>query len=67
MATPNLDQQMTNDINSIQAKIGGLQERVRLTKSRDAVGELQSAVHNLTQRITSARTRGYIFEKDMET
>jgi len=66
MATPNPAQQIADEIRSLQSKIGDLQGSVRLTKARDAVEDLQTTVNGLTQRIASLRTRGYVFEKDME-
>jgi hypothetical protein len=66
MATPNPAQQLADDISSLQSKINGLQEGVRLTETRNAVGDLQTTVNGLNQRITSLRQRGYIFEKDLE-
>ncbi len=67
MATPSPAQQIADDIRSLQSKIGDLQGSVRLTKARDAVEDVQTNVNGLAQRIASARTRGYVFEKDMET
>lgn len=66
MATPNPAQQIADQIRSLQSKVGDLQGSVRLTKARDAVEDLQTTVNGLTQRIATLRTRGYVFEKDME-
>lgn len=66
MATPNPAQQITSEINALQTKIGWLQESVRLSKTRDAVEDLQTNVNGMAQRIASLRTRGYFFEKDLE-
>jgi uncharacterized coiled-coil protein SlyX len=66
MTTPSPAQQITNDISSLQSKVGDLQGSVRLTKARDAVEDLQTTINGLAQRIATLRTRGYAFEKDME-
>ncbi len=65
-STPNPAQQIASEISSLQTKIGWLQESVRLTKARDAVEDVQSTIHGMAQRIGSLRTRGYVFEKDLE-
>jgi len=66
MATPNPAQQIADEISSLQSKVGELQGSVRLTKARDAVEDLQTTINGLAQRIATLRTRGYLFEKDME-
>jgi hypothetical protein len=66
MTAPSPAQQIANDISSLQSKVGDLQESVRLTKTRDAVEDLQATIKALPQRIASLRIRGYIFEKDIE-
>ncbi len=45
MATPSPAQQIANDIRSLQSKVGDLQGSVRLTKTRDAVEDLQTTVN----------------------
>ena len=67
MTTPNPAQQIAEEINSLQSRVSDLQSGVRMTKARDAVGDLQTTVNGLAQRITSLRIRGYVFEKDFET
>jgi len=66
MATPSPTQQIADEIQSLQSKVGDLQASVRLTKARDNIEDIQSTVNILTQRIASLRTRGYVFEKDLE-
>jgi hypothetical protein len=66
MATPSPAQQIADEVRNLQSKVGELQGSVRLTKARDAVEDLQTTVNGLTQRIAALRTRGYIFEKDIE-
>jgi uncharacterized coiled-coil protein SlyX/ribosomal protein S27AE len=66
MATPSPAQQIADEIRSLQSKVGDLQGSVQLTKARDAVEDLQATVNGLAQRIATLRTRGYVFEKDIE-
>jgi predicted nucleic acid-binding Zn-ribbon protein len=66
MTTPSPAQEIASDISSLQSKIGSLQESARMTKTRDAVEDLQTNVNNMAQRIANLRTRGYVFEKDLE-
>jgi hypothetical protein len=67
MPTPtNPAQEIQSQIRTLQSKVGDMQNRVRLSQARDAVEDVQSNVNNLTQRIAGLRTRGYVFEKDLE-
>jgi hypothetical protein len=66
MAAPSPAQQTSDEIRSLQTKIGDLQGSVRLTKVRDSVADFHNTVNGLLQRIASMRTRGYVFEKDLE-
>lgn len=67
MATPSPVEQLASDISSVQSKIGSMQDDVRLKNALDAVEDLQTAVNGMPQRIAGMRTRGYVFEKDLET
>jgi hypothetical protein len=67
MTTPNPAQEIASEINTLQSKIGDLQEHVRLTSVRDAIEDLQTTVNGMAQRIATLRTRGYVFEKDLES
>ncbi len=67
MTVVNPDQTITDEINSLQSRISDLQESVRLTKVRDALEDLQSNVNGMSARLTTLRTRGYVFEKDLES
>jgi hypothetical protein len=67
MTTSNPNQQLAEDINALQFKIGNLQEGVRLTKARDAVGDMQTTVNGMAARLSGLRGRGYVFEKDLES
>mgnify|MGYP001370450106 FL=1 len=66
MATPSPAQQIADEIRNLQSKVGILQGSVRLTNARDTVEDLQTTLHDLGQRIATSRTRGYVFEKDIE-
>ena len=66
MATPSPVQLIADEIRSLQSKVGTLQGSVRMTNARDAVEDLQTTLNDLAQRIATSRTRGYVFEKDME-
>jgi predicted nucleic acid-binding Zn-ribbon protein len=64
MPTP--AEQFESDFFSVKTDIGWLQDSVRLKNIRDAVEDLQTTVNGMTQRISSLRERGYVFEKDLE-
>jgi acyl carrier protein phosphodiesterase len=66
MTTPNPAQEISSAISALQSKVKSLQEQVRLTRERDALEDLQTTVGGLVQRLASLRTRGYVFEKDLE-
>jgi hypothetical protein len=66
MVTPSPVQQISDEIRNLQSKVGELQEGIRMTKARNALEDLQTTVKGLAQRITSLRTRGYVFEKELE-
>ena len=67
MATTNPAEQLSSEIRELQTKINTLQAGVQLTKERDAVEDVQTKVHGMAQRLAGLRTRGYVFEKDLET
>jgi len=67
MATPNPVEQFSDDMRTLQNKISSLQQSVQLTKTRDSVEDVQTSVNGMAQRILSLRTRGYVFEKDLES
>jgi hypothetical protein len=66
MATTNPALQMADDIRALQSRVGDLQDRVRLNNAVGAVSDMNTTVTGLPQRIAALRTRGYVFEKDME-
>ncbi|MGD0877103.1 MAG: hypothetical protein ABSA01_03020 [Anaerolineales bacterium] len=65
MTTPNPVLEVSEEINALQARVNVVQGGVQLTRSREAVEQIQTNVNGLAQRIASMRTRGYVFEKDM--
>ncbi len=66
MATPSPIQQLAGDISALKAKVGNLQNSVRLNQARDALEDLQTKVNGLGQRIANLRAKGYVFEKELE-
>ncbi len=66
MTTPSPIQQLSEEIRSLQSKVGDMQTSVRLTKARDNIEDVQSVINGLVQRIATSRTRGYVFEKNLE-
>ncbi|OGN75938.1 MAG: hypothetical protein A2X25_02005 [Chloroflexi bacterium GWB2_49_20] len=67
MATPTPVQQIVSEISALQTKIGWLQDGVRLTKSRDALEDIQTTINGMEQRVANLRQKGYVFEKNLET
>jgi hypothetical protein len=59
-------EQLANDINSLQSKVNQMQDSVRLKNTLDAIEDLQTGVNGMPQRVAGLRTRGYVFEKDLE-
>jgi uncharacterized coiled-coil protein SlyX len=66
MATTDPVQQMQEEIQKLQSRIGDLQEHVRLTDTQSAVSDLNATVNGLIQFLDTLRTRGYVFGKDLE-
>ncbi|HTX93047.1 MAG TPA: hypothetical protein VMC09_17675 [Anaerolineales bacterium] len=66
MTTPNSAQEIASETSSLQSRVNDLQEHVRLTDIRNAVGDLQTTATGMSQRLAGLRTRGYVFEKDLE-
>ena len=66
MATPNPAQEISEEISALQTRVNALQGSVQLTRSREAVEQIQTNVNGMAQRLLSLRTRGYVFEKDLE-
>ena len=66
MTTPNPTQEISEEIRLLQTRINDLQANVQLTSRREAVEQIQENVNGMPARIASLRTRGYVFEKDLE-
>jgi hypothetical protein len=67
MTAPNPAQQISEDIHTLQSRINDLLQSVQLTKSRDAIEDLQTNVKGMAERVANLRRRGYVFEKDLES
>ncbi len=65
-ATPNPKEEIARDVSSLQSQINSLGQGIRLTKIRDEVEDLQTTVNQLSQDVSSLRSRGYVFGKDFE-
>ncbi len=66
ITTPNPAQEISEESKSLQARVNTLQTSVQMTRNREAVEQIQVNVNGLVQRIDGLRTRGHVFEKDME-
>ena len=66
MATTSPVEQIASEISALQTKVGWMQDSVRLKNALDAVEDLQTSVNSMPQHIAELRTKGYVFEKDME-
>jgi hypothetical protein len=66
MATPSPVEQIASEISSLQTKVGWMQDSARLKNTLDAIEDLQTSVNGMQQRIAGLRTKGYVFEKDLE-
>jgi hypothetical protein len=66
MTTPSPAQEISEEISALQTRVNDLQGSVQLSGSREKVEQVQTNVNGMAQRIASLRTRGYIFEKDLE-
>ena len=67
MATPTPKQQIKSDVSSLKAKVSSLQDGARLTKSRDALEDIQTTINSMDQCVVTLRQKGYVFEKSLET
>jgi HAMP domain-containing protein len=64
--TPSPLEQLANEINALQTRVNWMQDSVRLKSILDEVEDLQTNVNGMAQRVKELRTRGYVFEKDLE-
>jgi uncharacterized coiled-coil protein SlyX len=67
MTTPSPVDQVASKISTLQTKIGWMQDGARLKNALDSVEDIQTSVNNMQPRIAGLRTRGYVFEKDLES
>jgi ribosomal protein S27AE len=67
MPTPTPIQQIASEVNALKTKINSLQDGVRLTKARDAIEDIQTTINNMQQYILTLRSKGYVYEKSLET
>jgi DNA-directed RNA polymerase subunit RPC12/RpoP len=67
MTTQDPNQQILNEINSIESDFRELHSKVQLSSARDSVNEMDSTIGQLDSRIATLRTRGYAFGKDLES
>ncbi|MEI7846472.1 MAG: hypothetical protein WCK35_11780 [Chloroflexota bacterium] len=66
MTTPTPVDQITSEINSLQSRLGWMQESVRLKNTLNSVEDLQTSIIGMPQRIVKIRSNGYVFEKELE-
>ncbi len=59
-------QKLAADINSIQTNLNSLQDDVRLAKMRDEMATIDNSIDRLPQQLLDLRSRGYVFENDLE-
>ena len=67
MATPSPVDQLASEISSLQARIGWMQDSVRLKNALNSVEDLQTSFNGMPQRIAALRTKGYAFEKGLDS
>lgn len=67
MSTTNPAEELASQISSLQSQVSTLEEKTRLTNSRDAVEDLQTTINSLPSQMSGFRSRGYAFGKDFET
>ncbi|MCX6082818.1 MAG: hypothetical protein NTW32_25095 [Chloroflexi bacterium] len=66
MATPSPTEQIASEINSLQARIGWMQDSVRLKDTLNSMEDMQTSFNGMPQRIAALRAKGYVFEKGLE-
>ena len=57
---------IASEISSLQTRISGMQDSVRLKDSLTAVANLQTTINSLPQVLAKLRSKGYVFEKSLE-
>ncbi len=66
MSNPDPMQTLQSDVSSLQSNVNSLQSKVRLNDARNALAEMDTNMSGLAQHVRDIRTRGYVFEKDLE-
>ena len=67
MTTPSPADQIASEINALHARIGWMQDSVRLKDTLNSVEDLQTTFNGMPQRIATLRSQGYVFEKGLES
>jgi hypothetical protein len=57
---------LAGEIDSLQSEVNSLESKARLADTRGALAAFETGVSGLPQRIVDMRSRGYVFEKDLE-
>jgi hypothetical protein len=66
MTTENPAEQLAQTIASLQNDVNSLQSKARLADTRNNLENFDMAVNGLPAQLQELRTRGYVFEKDLE-
>jgi hypothetical protein len=64
--TPTPIEQLASDIYALKTKVGWMQDSARLKNAHDSLEDVQTTVNGMGQRVKEMRTKGYVFEKDLE-
>jgi predicted nucleic acid-binding Zn-ribbon protein len=59
-------EQIAKEISALQSDISSLQSGVQLSSLRNDLDKIESKTAGLTERIIAVRTRGYLFERNLE-
>jgi phage shock protein A len=60
-------EKMGSEITQLQHDITGLQGHAQLSNQRDRIADLGTKMNSLPQQVADLRTRGYVFDKALET
>lgn len=66
MSTTDPAAQFTSDLTALQSQVNSLESKARFADARSALETFETEVRGLPQRISLARTYGYVFEKGLE-
>ncbi len=67
MTTPSPVELLASEINALQTRIGWMQDNIRLKTTVDNIEDLQTIVNGMKQFLTQLRSKGYVFEKELES